>query len=197
VYPNRWVILGTSEKQFTTTMNTETLAPILRKTTGPDKTYTTSTPHRRIVLLKLECGHVVGMPLKPTEYECRGCKKHVFSTTSPGKCECGKWHYALLTPPRDEWDDSTYDIPAQCECEECAREAHELTLIPDLVARSVHSRFRPFGNSGYITFYAPDKTSPSGVRSIGGIAATKQAEELIRSINSSISPLSPTEGFRR
>ena len=69
--------------------------------------------------------------------------------------------------------------------------------ITDLVNRAVHSRFRSFGQGGYITFYGRDKTSPSGVVSIGSCDATEENENLIRSVDSRICPLSPTEGLLR
>ena len=69
----------------------------------------------------------------------------------------------------------------------------EQNRIIDLVNKSVHSRARPWGKDGYITFYGYDPSSPTGVSRIGGCPFTKEYEDFIRSINSAICPLSPTE----
>ena len=70
----------------------------------------------------------------------------------------------------------------------------EQARIRNLVNRAVHSRAKP-GHKlpGYITFYGRDDSSPTGVLSIGGCPLTDEYESFIRSINSAICPLSPTE----
>lgn len=85
-------------------------------------------------------------------------------------------------------------------CEKCYQEKRERILsspryIKRLVGRSVHSRFRRFGDGGYITFYGQDNTSPTGVISIGSCDYTQENCEIIRSVDPRISPLSPTEGL--
>ena len=72
----------------------------------------------------------------------------------------------------------------------------EKIRVTELIKNSVHSRYRPqFG--GYITFYGRDDKSPTGIRSIGGCDASDEYMDFISSIDSRISPLSPTEGFRK
>lgn len=78
-------------------------------------------------------------------------------------------------------------------------ELSEKNRIIDLVNKSVHSRFRPFSTApggGYITFYGKNNDSPTGVIRIGGCDATSENQELIRKMNSRISPLSATEGLK-
>jgi hypothetical protein len=70
----------------------------------------------------------------------------------------------------------------------------ERARVTDLIRRSVHSRARPgYRLPGFITFYGVDATSPTGVSRIGSCPLTDEYEDLIRAVNGSISPLSPTE----
>lgn len=95
--------------------------------------------------------------------------------------------------------------PTDEECpvcrEECLLAEHPAKVRAALLdPRCTHTRFRPFGNDGYVTIYHADPTSPTGVMAACG-ADEKLFDQIyndLRSeglISSSKSPLSPTEGL--
>ena len=68
------------------------------------------------------------------------------------------------------------------------------SLLRQLVNDALYTRARTLENqTGYISFYGRDPTSPTGVIRIGGCPLTDEYEEFIRSIDSSMCPLSLTE----
>jgi hypothetical protein len=101
---------------------------------------------------------------------------------------------------------SEYEINATCECEDCRtermhREGPAKMKAVLLSGRLSHTRFRSWCRVGAIYAYVRDNDSPTGVM----LAATLEEGEYNKLVdelktegkanNSSMSPLSPTEGL--
>lgn len=164
-----------------------------RKVTGVYRGIS-NTGHR-YALHQLACGHVAGtVKLKGDTQTCMKCGETSERPERPAPCKCGGFVFAINGASLNPHDSALWILPEMLYCEECEHAANDLSRIPDLCQRALYTRFRPFGrNDGTITFYARHETSPTGVMSIGGVRATKEAEALICSIRRSLSPLSPTE----
>ncbi len=110
--------------------------------------------------------------------------------------ECGHFHAVDLKPgTSNPHDEANLVIPEACECKDCRQEDEELARVPELVAGSIYSRFKPHCGVNFIHFYKQDSTSPTGVRLLASIRHTTRAEDAIRAISSAHVPLSPTEGL--
>lgn len=180
---------------------------IIQKVTGLHIGFSNSALRTPYALIKLACGHMpfsvqtVGCLL---ECEC-GAKfreSGPYPSNEVNKCACGNTSgiggrgFRILALPDPHKTKDRLTLPVACRCEQCEKEEADLALIPEYVAQSVYSRFREWGG-GIITFYRRDPKSPTGVIALATISATKRAEAEIRRCNSSISPLSPTEGLRQ
>lgn len=186
----------------------------IQKVTGLHLGFSNSALRTPFAMYKLACGHVVGNAATVGNLnECLACGAKFRGPNDnhlgglhfePTVCKCGNsTHYAnkgpgmrILALPNPHKAEDRQPAPVSCRCEQCEREEVEFAMIPELVAASVHSRFREWGG-GIITFYGRVPSSPTGVLAIASISATKRAFAEISRCNSSISPLSPTEGLGR
>lgn len=182
---------------------------IIRKVTGLKLDFANSALRNPRAFIQLSCGHTCGQIATignlrscgdcgtefrdSVEYRNWNGQGPVPSSACPN-CGCTAYRIVSIANPHKPEERGT--VPVACRCEQCETEESELARIPEYVRQSVHSRYREWCG-GIITFYKQDPTSPTGVIALATITATPRAEALIRKCNSSISPLSPTEGLSR
>jgi hypothetical protein len=143
----------------------------------------------------LTCKHSAEVKIVPTVYYCVECGRE---TTSPSKCPCdtrGGFKVKYRPNPHRAVDQLTY-VGDEVECERCDWYADKLAQLRALSPGDIqHARFRPTDSRGGIegSFYAyvRDPGSPSGVKLLLSIEATKEAEEVLSALRAA--PLSPTE----
>lgn len=106
------------------------------------------------------------------------------------RLECG--HAALVCAGEHDASKMLPEYP----CEQCGDiEAKRAELIEIKSKYNiVHTRARPFMGNYYISVYAQDNKSPSGVIRVAGYP---NIPELADIFTGSLSPLSPTEGLSR
>jgi len=150
---------------------------------------------------RLACGHFASVVLVPRRGQCATCGVEQELTPSEGKSYhvcCGTSHFrALGTLPNPHVEaDRVTKVGDLVACEQCVREDEAEAEVRAFDRSTIsHVRFRPFGDSGYHTFYRRDPSSPSGVLACGSCPATPRFTALLRELG--YSALSPTEGLYR
>jgi predicted nucleic acid-binding Zn-ribbon protein len=147
----------------------------------------------------LECGHSAAVPLLPERYACMDCG-HVRERTGPllspycPECGCGAAKPVFRPDPHNA-EHRLAAVGDKAECKDCDHYAAALQELRNLDRRGlVHSRYREWCGKGIFYVYRRDPKSPSGVVLAHSIEATREAEDILRSMK--LAPLSPTEGLR-